>query len=64
MHANIYSNEASAEPDRRVVLNQRSSTSSVNLNQHSTSTLASAALTIHCLGMILLFHKSIKNYNN
>lgn len=46
------SNEASAEPDRRVVLNQRSSTSSVNLNQHSTSTLASAALSIHCLGPI------------
>lgn len=43
------SNEASAEPDRPVH-HQRSSSSGVYLDGQSTSTLASAALTIHFLG--------------
>ncbi|EFX72800.1 hypothetical protein DAPPUDRAFT_253895 [Daphnia pulex] len=40
------SNEASAEPDRPVH-HQRSSSSEVYLDSHRTSTLASAALTVH-----------------
>lgn len=46
------SNEASAEPDRPVH-HQRSSSSGVYLDSHSTSTLASAALTVHFLGVLL-----------
>ena len=48
------SNEASAEPDRPVH-HQRSSSSEVYLDSHRTSTLASAALTVHFLGLFLRY---------
>lgn len=50
------SNEASAEPDRPVH-HQRSSSSEVYLDSHRTSTLASAALTVHFLGLFGRYQK-------
>jgi hypothetical protein len=57
------SNEASAEPDRPVH-HQRSSSSEVYLDSHRTSTLASAALTVHFCGLFIDHQLNLRKYQN
>ena len=54
------SNEASAEPDRPVH-HQRSSSNDVYLDSHRTSTLASAALTVHFFGLFPGYFKNMSH---